>query len=99
MPKLTEIEFRVLSPAEQIEYVWLNKCPDVWSAWPFMPMINREYGSNRTGCGLLYAGIAKFGVVHCNLYTVPNTYDEFLDLEFTTYANYKQMADAGWRVD
>ena len=99
MARLFEVEFRALSPGAQIAYVWNNKSPEVWTQWPFMPMVNNEYTKVMDGCGLLYAGTDKFGIVHCNLHTVPHDYEKFLDLDFTTYANYQQMADAGWRVD
>ena len=78
--------------------------PELWDAWPFLPLVRRKPGSEDE-CGLLYdvfhlkevPGYAAT-VFKCNLFLIPPE-DEFLQLPKEAHDQIDEVFDAGWRID
>jgi hypothetical protein len=78
--------------------------PALWSCWPFLPLIRRCRGCDELG--LMYdlrgtGGPTGFSstVFACNLFDLPATESEFLQLPREVYDSAEEVYAAGWRVD
>src|SRR5437764_338608 len=79
--------------------------PALWDAWPMLPVVRRHAGGGYD-CGIMYdcRGAPKLAgrvatVWLCNLFTLPRTLDEFLELPRETFDSFEEVVAAGWRVD
>jgi hypothetical protein len=79
--------------------------PQLWTTWPFLPVVRRRPGQERE-CGLLYDAVKHAGrmgfsatVFLCNIFLLPETIEEFLTLPHETYDTPEEVYQAGWRVD
>ena len=79
--------------------------PESWPLWPFLPLVRRRPGHDEE-LGVLYdalhaRGLAGFActVFLTNLFTLPESLDQFLTLPRETFDTFEEVADAGWRVD
>ena len=78
--------------------------PELWPAWPFLPLIRHRAGD--LDCGLLCdpcltagAGGPRLRVVLCNLFLLPDSLGGFLALPREEFDSPLQVAQAGWVVD
>ena len=78
--------------------------PAFWPAWPFLPVVRRT--SETEQLGVVFdarhtRGLTGYSatVLRCNLFLLPRTWSEFLELPREVYDSAEELADAGWRVD
>src|SRR3954447_12494858 len=79
--------------------------PALWDTWPMLPVV-RRHEDGGYDCGLMYdcrgaprlAGLAA-SVFICNLFMLPRTLDEFLELPRETFDSYEEVVAGGWRID
>ena len=90
--------------AERCRNLLYLRSPELWAAWPFLPLVRRRPGHEEE-CGLLYdvfhsKGVPGHGatVFFGNLFLLPRE-DEFLNLPREVYDNLEEVYAAGWRVD
>jgi hypothetical protein len=80
--------------------------PELWPVWPYLPLIRRQPGAGEDECGLLFdifhldgrTGLSA-SVFLTNLFTMPQTFEEFLALPREQYDSPEEVYAAGWRVD
>ena len=79
--------------------------PGEWKLWPFLPLVRRPAGGDEE-LGLLFDAWGASGraghsatVFLCNLFLMPQTLEEFLELPKEVFDAPEEMADAGWTVD
>jgi hypothetical protein len=78
--------------------------PQEWKFWPFLPLIRRSKG--REELGVVYDALhaAELPGLSCtvyleNLFLIPTTQTEFLELPHETYDTPDELVAAGWCVD
>jgi hypothetical protein len=78
--------------------------PDLWPCWPFLPVIRRT--GTEEELGLMYDVRGTCGptgysatVFLCNLFQLPATEAEFLQLPREVFDTAEELLAAGWRVD
>jgi hypothetical protein len=91
-------------PMRQLTVLFLSN-PRLWSHWPFLPMIRRKPGRENE-LGLVFDALhaADLPGLSCtvylsNLFMLPSTLEEFLQLPRETYDTPEEVADALWTVD
>lgn len=80
--------------------------PKMWDTWPMLPVV-RHHADGSDDCGIMYdcrgGGPRLAGRVAtvwiCNLFLLPSTLDEFLELPRETFDSFEEVVAAGWRVD
>jgi hypothetical protein len=79
--------------------------PDLWVAWPFLPLVKR-LSDQPTEYGVLFdalgsADLPGFSatVFITNLFLMPRQLNEFLALPKEVFDTREELADAGWGVD
>ena len=79
--------------------------PEYWTIWPFLPVVRRRPGYDLE-CGVVYdfrttPGPCGYGstVFLSNLFTLPPTLEELLQLPREVFDTFDEMAAAGWVVD
>ena len=82
------------------------RTPSLWPQYPYLPVVRRPYGQTDEELGLLYdaRGVSgKFGysstVFLVNMFEIPSTEAEFLDLPKHVHDTFEELAAAGWTVD
>ena len=93
----------VLSPQQQaLEFL---ARPDLWESWPYLPLVRRRPGEEEE-LGLVFDGLhvmelPGYGstVFFCNLFELPPTLDEFLDLPKEVFDSPEELVAAGWLVE
>jgi len=96
---------RAMTPEEAT--VWLVADPTSWSKWPYLPVKRGDYFNDPNSMGVLYNPIKKTlpveavrpVVIICNLFMLPKTYKEFLELPRFSYNSVETMMEDGWIVD
>jgi hypothetical protein len=79
--------------------------PDLWPAWPFLPLVKRlpdkleEYGVLFDAMGSHELPGFSAAVFLTNLFLMPRQLDEFLALPKEVFDTREEVADAGWCVD
>ena len=78
--------------------------PALWPAWPYLPVVRRTGGCEELGVvfdARHARGLTGYSatVFACNLFMLPRTVAEFLELSKEVYDTAEELADAGWRVD
>ena len=78
--------------------------PSLWPAWPFLPVVRRSNGEEELGVlfdALRAAHLTGFSatVWFTNLFTLPPTLAELLELPKEVFDTAEEVAAAGWRVD
>jgi hypothetical protein len=80
-------------------------CPDLWPAWPFLPLVKRLPGQP-AGYGVLFDVMGSHGlpgyfatVFLTNMFLMPRQLDEFLALPKEVFDTCDELADTGWCVD
>jgi hypothetical protein len=97
-----------LSPAEETtrqRNLQFFTTPRLWLAWPFLPLVRRKPGEKEE-YGLLFDAKGFTGqlglsasVFLSNLFMMPATLDDFLNLPKETFDLPEEVFAAGWRVD
>jgi len=90
-------------PAEARDLLYFTT-PALWPTWPFLPVIRpREGGYD---CGLLFDARQAMDLTGYsatvflgNLFCLPPTLDDFLELPREVFDTPEELAAAGWRVD
>src|SRR5262245_15877238 len=79
--------------------------PELWQHWPFLPMVRRKPDGEQE-LGLVYdarEAIDRTGfsstVWLCNLFLMPPTLEQFLQLPREVFDTFEEVSDAGWSVD
>jgi hypothetical protein len=80
--------------------------PDLWPAWPFLPLIRHRADREEDDYGVLFdvfhldgrTGLSST-VFATNLFMMPPTVAEFLALPQERYDSVEEIYLAGWRVD
>src|ERR1700730_2190329 len=79
--------------------------PDLWTAWPFLPLVKRLPGQPEE-YGVLFDAMGSHDlpgysatVFLTNLFLMPRQLNEFLALLKEVFDTRDEMADAGWCVD
>jgi hypothetical protein len=92
------------APDERAKQAALMALPALWPAWPFLPLVRRGPAGEELGlmCDLVrladrtgYSACVFFG----NLFALPATLDDFLQLPKEVFDAPEEVFDAGWRVD
>ena len=91
-------------PATERDLLYVST-PALWPQWPMLPVV-RRHPDGSYDCGLMYdcrgaprlAGLAAT-VFLANLFLLPRSLDEFLQLPRETYDTFDEVVAAGWRVD
>ena len=78
--------------------------PALWPTWPFLPLVRRCRGREELGLLFDAMGTATLPgysatVFFCNLYLLPPSFEEFLELPKEVYDSAEELLAAGWRVD
>ena len=79
--------------------------PDLWPAWPFLPLVRRREGREEE-CGVLCDVLGLTGrpghsaTVHfANVFLLPPTLEDFLGLPREVFDTPEEVFAAGWRID
>lgn len=78
--------------------------PDLWMTWPYLPLVRRTAGKEGYGalCDL-FGARGKTGyratVFMGNLFLLPASEPELLELPKEIFDTLDELYDAGWRVD
>ena len=91
-------------PATQRDLLFMST-PALWPQWPMLPLVRRHQDGSYD-CGLMYdcrgaprlAGLAAT-VFLSNLFLLPKSLDEFLQLPKETFDTFDEVVAAGWRID
>jgi hypothetical protein len=79
--------------------------PDLWPAWPFLPLVKRlpdrppEYGVLFDAMGSHDLPGYSATVFLTNLFLMPRQLNEFLALPKEVFDTREELADAGWCID
>jgi hypothetical protein len=81
--------------------------PRLWTVWPYLPLVRRPgKGGEDYECGLLcdLQGWRRLSGFRCtvfltNLFLLPESPDQILDLAKETFDTFEELLAAGWRVD
>ncbi|WP_439628579.1 hypothetical protein [Gemmata sp.] len=78
--------------------------PAVWVAWPFLPLIRTT--PNGVELGVMFDAMGTVGrtgfsatVLFANLFNLPPTVDQLLELPREVFDYAEELIQAGWRVD
>jgi hypothetical protein len=78
--------------------------PALWAAWPFLPLIRRRGDAQELG--LMFDAMGTTSrpgfsatVFACNLFLLPDSFEEFLKLPKEVFDTAEELLAAGWRVD
>jgi hypothetical protein len=77
--------------------------PALWAHWPFLPLVRRTDG--REELGVVFdaraAGLTGLSstVYRCNIFLLPDSFEQFLALPHETFDSSDELASAGWSVD
>jgi hypothetical protein len=90
---------------EQDRNLLFMATPDLWTVWPFLPLMRRKPGCEEE-CGVMYdlyhlSGQTGFSctVFFTNLFLLPPDQEQFLALPKEIYDTVEDIYAAGWRVD
>ena len=79
--------------------------PDLWPLRPFLPLV-RHRPNTEDELGLLYDAVGdsqRYGlsatVYLTNLFLLPSTLEELLQMPHETYDRPEEIYEAGWRID
>jgi hypothetical protein len=77
--------------------------PALWAHWPFLPVVRRSRGAEELGVvfDARAAGLTGFSstVFACNIFLLPDSFEQFLALPHETFDSSDELASAGWSVD
>ena len=77
--------------------------PALWPHWPFLPLVRRTGGNEELGVvfDARAAGLTGLSstVFACNIFLLPNTFEQFLALPHETFDSSEELAAGGWSVD
>ena len=80
--------------------------PQLWSKWPFLPVIRPSPDGGETELGVLYDARAVSGtygysatVFKVNLYLLPDTEAQLFAAPKCVYDSVEELVQAGWRID
>jgi hypothetical protein len=80
--------------------------PQLWSKWPFLPVVRPSPAGGQTQLGVLYDARNVSGtygysatVFLVNLYLLPPTEEELLAAPKCVYDTAEELAADGWSVD
>jgi hypothetical protein len=87
-----------------VRHLLLITTPALWASWPFLPLVRRCRGREELGLLFDAMGTATLpgysaSVFFCNLYLLPPSFEEFLELPKEVYDSAEELLAAGWRVD
>jgi hypothetical protein len=95
----------ILDAQQRVRNLLFLTNPKRWPVWPFLPLV-RHTSAGEDDCGLLcdmenWHGLAghRCTVFVTNLFLLPETLDEFLDLPKEVFDTFEELLEAGWRVD
>jgi hypothetical protein len=90
---------------ERLRNLHFLSTPSLWEHWPFLPLVRRKPGQEEE-YGVLYDQLTVAGrtghsstVSFTNLFLMPPTEEEFLQLPKEVYDSPEEVYAAGWRVD
>jgi hypothetical protein len=79
--------------------------PSLWPAWPILPLVRRRPGSDDE-CGFLFDFEKVYGragftstVFLGNIFEMPASHEELLQLSREVYDGAEEVYAAGWRID
>jgi hypothetical protein len=77
--------------------------PALWVHWPFLPVVRRTGGAEELGVvfDARAAGLTGLSstVYRCNVFLLPDSFEQFLALPHETFDSSDELASAGWSVD
>jgi hypothetical protein len=77
--------------------------PALWAHWPFLPLVRRTSGVEELGVvfDARAAGLTGLSstVFACNIFLLPDSFEQFLALPHETFDSSDELASAGWSVD
>lgn len=77
--------------------------PALWAHWPFLPVVRRTGGAEELGVvfDARAAGLTGLSstVYRCNMFLLPDSFEQFLALPHETFDSSEELASAGWSVD
>lgn len=77
--------------------------PALWAHWPFLPLVRRTGGVEELGVvfDARAAGLTGLSstVYRCNIFLLPDSFEQFLALPHETFDSCEELADGGWSVD
>jgi hypothetical protein len=89
----------------RLRNLYFMRNPSLWGEWPFLPVMRPRPGVEDE-CGVLYDARGRSGKLgySCtvfleNLFLLPPTEAEILQLPHETYDTPEELFDAGWTVD
>jgi hypothetical protein len=95
-----------LTPARRARAVRFLARPDLWPAWPYLPVVRRRRRGGDEELGVLFDFRGTSGrtglsaaVFLTNLFLAPADERRLLDLPHEVYDAPEEVADAGWDVD
>jgi hypothetical protein len=84
----------------------LLRTPSLWSSWPFLPVVRWLPDGQGRQLGVLYDAshhCRRYGysatVFVCNIFTLPQTQEQFFALPRFVYDTVEEMIDDGWTTD
>jgi hypothetical protein len=78
--------------------------PDLWPLWPFIPVVRRSSGEEEYGVvydareAVNLTGYSST-VFITNLFTLPEDFQQFMQLPKEVFDSAEELAATGWRVD
>jgi hypothetical protein len=77
--------------------------PALWAHWPFLPLVRRMDGREELGVVFDARAAGLTGpsstVFACNIFLLPDSFEQFLSLPHETFDSSEELADGGWSVD
>jgi hypothetical protein len=78
---------------------------ELWDFWPFMPVVRRKPGCEEE-MGVVYDALHARSlpgytctVFLTNVFQLPETIEELIQLPHETFDTFDELANAGWTVD
>lgn len=85
--------------------LFFMRSPKLWGLWPFLPLVRRCRGEMPEQ-GILYDAARDSEHMRLtstvfigNVFMLPQTLKQFLELPKLEFASLEEIVDAGWRVD
>jgi hypothetical protein len=74
-----------------------------WAHWPFLPLVRRTGGVEELGVAFDARAARLTGlsstVFACNIFLLPDSFEQFLALPHETFDSSEELAASGWSVD
>lgn len=88
---------KIKQPKNDLEGI-MNE--DFWPNWPILPL-KRKRKDEFMGieCGIIYALFSNKTILLTNMFILPKTWEELINLKKYEYNSVEEMLEDGWIID